>query len=149
MTPPSDPATPPPEDFDPVAGEAPSGMQRLIGFRLVDWQDGFCRVGLAVTERHRNRFGAVHGGIFATLADAAGGFAGCHPREAGERRRCVTLSLTTNYLAQPSDGTILAEARVTGGGRSVFFASVEIRDGADALLATATGTFRYRRDGPP
>ncbi len=145
---PSAPAAPPTEDFDPVAGEPVSGMQRLVGYRLEDWREGYCRVRLAIEGRHRNRYGATHGGIYATLADAAGGFSGCYPERPDERRRCVTLSLTTNYLAQPADDVMIAESRVTGGGRSVFFATIEIRDGAGTLLSTATGTFRYRNPVP-
>jgi len=143
-----EPAAVPAADFDPVAGEAMSGMQRLIGYRLDAWRAGFCRVRLALVDHHRNRSGAVHGGIFTTLADAAGGFSGCFPTGAGERPRCVTVTLTTNFLAQPADERMIAGATVRGGGRSLFFSSMELFDGTGRLRGTGNGTFRYRRPTP-
>ncbi|SMF30375.1 uncharacterized domain 1-containing protein [Tistlia consotensis] len=143
-------------DYDPRSGEIVVGLQRLLGYRVGAWSDGFCRMVLPLDERHLNRFSGVHGGIYATLADAAGGFSGCYPDTPGLRRRCVTLSLTTNFLSQPGDGLLAAEAQVRGGGRSIFFSDIEIRDGGGLLLCTASGTFRYREplparpgEGPP
>lgn len=130
--------------YDPRAGEIVVGLQRLLGYRVGEWREGYCRMELTLDERHLNRFSGVHGGIFATLADAVGGFAGCYPDRPGERRRCATLSLTTNFLSQPGDGRLVAEARTRGGGRSIFFSDIEIFDGEGKLLSTASGTYRYR-----
>lgn len=128
---------------DPVSGEALSGFQALVGYRLVEWREGFCRMAVDLDARHRNRAGAVHGGLYAVVADSAGGYCGCFSDNPGRARRCVTLSLTTQFLAQPGDGLLLAEARRAGGGRSIFFAEVTLTDGAGAAVASASGVYRY------
>lgn len=128
---------------DPVSGEAMSGFQSLIGYRLVAWREGFCRMAVDLDARHRNRIGAIHGGLYAVLADAAGGFCGCFCPDPDRVRRCVTLSLTAQFIAQPGDGLLVAEAQVAGGGRSIFFAEVALSDGAGRAVARASGVFRY------
>lgn len=137
-----------PLPYDPVSGETVVGLQKLVGYRLAEWRPDYCRLLLRIGEHHLNRFEGVHGGVYATLADAAAGFSGCFPLVEGERRRCVTLSLTTNFLGQPADGLLVAEGRVRGGGRRVFFSDVEIADGTGTLVCTGSGTFRYRESEP-
>jgi uncharacterized protein (TIGR00369 family) len=129
--------------FDRIAGETVVGLQKLIGHRLEAWQPGFCRIALALDDRHMNRFRGIHGGVFATLADAVGGFAGCYPDTPGQRRRCATVTLTTNFIGQPSDRRLVAEARLRRSGRSLFFSDIDIVDGEGTLVCTASGTYKY------
>jgi uncharacterized protein (TIGR00369 family) len=128
-----------------IAREAanPSPLQQLFGYRLADWGPDRAVVAYEVKPEHLNRTGRLHGGVLASLLDTAMGYAGCFVDEPGGYRACVTLSLTTNFIASVRDGPLTAEARRTGGGRSVFFATAEIRDAAGALVASGTGTFRY------
>lgn len=124
--------------------ERPSGYKQLIGFRIVEWRDGFARMSLDIGPRHLNRSGVLHGGVISTLIDAAGGYAGCYCPFEGRIRRNVTLSLSVQFLAQASSGSIAAIATVRGGGRRIFNTSVEIADGDGKLLAMGSGTYRYR-----
>jgi uncharacterized protein (TIGR00369 family) len=128
--------------YDPISGEVTVGLQRLLGYQVEEWREGYCRMRLPLDGRHLNRFEGVHGGIFATLADAVGGFSGTYGTDPEMRRRCVTLSLTVNFLRQPSDGLLVAEGQVTGGGRSVFFSDIRISDGGGQPCASGSGTFR-------
>lgn len=126
-----------------------SALQALLGYRLIEWEPDRAVVAYDIKPDHLNRTGRLHGGILATLLDTAGGFAGCFSADPEERRTCVTLSLTVNYVASMSAGRVLTEARRTGGGHSIFFAEIQARDGEGRVLASGTGAFRYlSRQGP-
>jgi uncharacterized protein (TIGR00369 family) len=121
-----------------------SGYARLIGYRVTRWEPDFAEVTLDPGPQHRNRGGNIHGGVLTTLLDTACGYAGCHSAIAGEVRSAVTLSLAASFLAPAGAGPLTAVARRTGGGRTVFFANAEIRDGAGTVVAYGEGVFRYR-----
>ncbi len=116
-----------------------------IGYRLTAWREHAAEISLEVDARHMNRSGRLHGGVLATVIDAACGFAGCYQAPPGQGRRALTLSLTTQYLRPVADGTRLtATATRSGGGRTIFFSSCEVRDAEGRLVATGSGTFKYR-----
>jgi uncharacterized protein (TIGR00369 family) len=127
------------------ATETPSGFRRLVGYRLAAWRDGYAEVELELDGRHLNRSDIVHGGVYVTLIDAAGGYAGCYCTVPGNVRRAFTLSLSTNFVGNAASGRLRAIARKTGGGRRVFFASMEVVDGDGRVVATGEGVYRYRR----
>jgi uncharacterized protein (TIGR00369 family) len=120
-----------------------SGYARLIGYRLLRWEPDFAEIVLELGSQHENRGGIAHGGVLATLIDTACGFAGCWAPE-GQSRAAVTLSLTTQFLAPARSGRLIATGRRVGGGRSIFFATAEVRDAEGTLLARGEGVFRYR-----
>ncbi len=133
-----------PPDYDPLSQETPSGFQLLLGYRITVWRQDFAELELDISDKLRNRSGRIHGGIFATLIDTIAGHSGCYCPYPGRIRRAVTLSLTTNYLGQPEGRMLIATAKKRGGGSTVFYSDAEVRDERGSLLATGTGTFRYR-----
>lgn len=122
------------------------GFNKMLGFRLADWRDGFARMELDIDERHLNRSGILHGGVLSTLLDATLGYCGIYPLEPNRRRRAVTLSMTTMYLGQVKSGLITCTAERRGGGKTVFMATGEVRGPDGQLLATADGVFRHIAD---
>ncbi len=128
----------------PAPTDAPSGFRQLVGYRVLEWREGEATITLTIGPRHLNRSGVLHGGVIATLIDAAGGYAGCHCEHQGRVRRSVTVSLTTQFLAQAKTGVLTARARVRGGGKRLFVSSVEIHDGAGTLVAMGEGVYRYK-----
>ena len=117
----------------------------LIGYRLTAWSEGAAEITFETDDRHMNRAGRLHGGALATVIDATCGFAGCYQAPPGQGRRALTLSLTTQFLRPVAAGTRLtATAERTGGGRTIFFSSCEVRDPEGCLVATGSGTFKYR-----
>ncbi len=136
------------DEVEPATGETRYPYQRLLGFEVTAWSEGFTRVELDVDPaRHANRYGLTHGGVHATLMDTAAGFAGCYCPYPGRVRKAMTLSLTINYLGQMRGTRMIAEGRVTGGGRKTFFAEVQLTDETGARLASAVATMRYRGGG--
>ena len=120
-------------------------FSQLLGYRILEWGPGRCRLEADITPTLLNRSGIVHGGVLAAIIDSAGGHAGTWCAVEGNVRRCVTVSLTVSYAGQARSGKLIADGRVRGGGRSIYFASTEIRDGRGALLAFGDATYKYRR----
>ena len=118
----------------------------LIGYRLAAWREDYAEIVLDLGPQHLNGHGIPHGGLIMTLLDSACGYAGVYCPVPGNVRHAVTLSLTTQFVAQARGfGRLTAIGRRTGGGRSIFFATGELRDAEGRLIAQASGTFRYRK----
>ncbi|MEF7613909.1 PaaI family thioesterase [Aquincola sp. MAHUQ-54] len=113
-----------------------------LGTRLVAWETGFCRLELDIEPRHLNRQSSLQGGVTATLLDAACGYAGLITDADGQPVNALTLMLSISYHARAQEGLLIAEGRVTGGGRRIYFASAELRTADGRLVATAQGTFK-------
>src|SRR3546814_4788747 len=72
----------------------------------------------------------MHGGVLTTLVDTACGYCGCFTPAGETPRRAVTLSLTTSFISTGQPGQrLVARARRSGGGKSVFFADCTVVDG--------------------
>ncbi|HKL06391.1 MAG TPA: PaaI family thioesterase [Roseovarius sp.] len=124
--------------------EAPSPMARHLGIEMTGWGDGWARIEAPNAPYIRNRQGLPHGGLHATLLDTVMGFAGCFTGDANRHQMALTLSMTVNYLGQAQGARLIAEGRITGGGRKTYFAESDVRDDTGALIAKASGVFRYR-----
>ena len=119
-----------------------SNFNRHLRMNIVAWSDGAATVTLDIQDFMRNRFGAVHGGVLATLIDAAGGYAGNFCPHPGRRRISSTISMTTTYLAASKGGRITAKASVRGGGKTIYVSTVEITDEDGTLLAVGEASYR-------
>lgn len=120
----------------------------LVGMSMVEWRRDFARIRLDIRPEHANGFGFVHGGVLLTLLDTVSGFAGIHADDDADPIGCFTVALNTKFISPAHSGSLHAEARAQGGGKSIFFTYAEIRDDAGTLVATGDGTFRYRRLPP-
>jgi uncharacterized protein (TIGR00369 family) len=122
-----------------------SAFRDLVGYRPVAWREFHVELALVLEQRHANRSGIAHGGVIATLADAAGGFAGCWCPIPGRIRRASTLSLTTDFIAPGRIGRrLIATGQARAGGRSIFYSTVEVAADDGKIVATATGVYKYR-----
>ncbi len=131
-----------------------------VGYGPIVWRENYVELALALDERHRNRSGIAHGGVIATLIDAAGGFAGCWCPHRDRIRRASTLSLNTQFVSPGRLGhRLITTGRARAGGKSIFFSTMEIVDDEGKLVATGEGVYKYRpgsetsagvpRDAPP
>ncbi|MEO1192977.1 MAG: PaaI family thioesterase [Pseudomonadota bacterium] len=135
---------PPPADYDPLAVEPPTPIFKTLGIRLTAWSQGYASAVMPLSPDYANRHGMPHGGVLMTLMDAVGGYAGCWCAYPGRLRRAMTLSMNTSFLGVASGAVLTTEARVTGGGRSLFFTEMTVHDEGGRLAARASGTYRYR-----
>ncbi|MEQ8356499.1 MAG: PaaI family thioesterase [Kiloniellaceae bacterium] len=120
------------------------GFADLVGYELAKWEEDLADVALTVERRHLNRSGVMHGGVLSTLIDTACGYCGCYTPQGETPRRAFTLSLTCNFIGAAQEGRcLLARARRTGGGKSVFFADCEVLDEDGRVIGGGQGTFKY------
>jgi uncharacterized protein (TIGR00369 family) len=124
--------------------EIESPFLKLLGAHLEEWRDGYARVSLNVSASLLNRSGMLQGGVLATLLDHAGGLCGLYCVEPENRRYGVTLSLTCNFTGQAKTGRIDATATRSHAGRSVYFATTEVRSHDGRLIATGASTHKFR-----
>ena len=122
-----------------------TGFNRMMDFRLVGWEPDLSKTFTAITPDMLNSQGIVHGGVYCAFLDFTCGMAGVYHAEGEEPRTCMTLSLTTNFVASTGTGALHGTGRRIGGGRSIFYVESEIRDDDNRLLATSLGTFKYTR----
>lgn len=128
---------------------ASSGHLNALGMRLIALDARGATLALAAGPAHSNAEGGVHGGVLATLLDAACGFAA---RFDGAERPIVTvltLSLAVNFVGRAADPRLTARGRVVGGGRRIVFTSGEVVDGEGTVIATANGTFKRLAEAGP
>lgn len=127
----------------------PSGCQDSVGYVVeMDPDGGMVSCWLDIRPQHLNRNNLLHGGFTAMLLDIACGYAASLHYDPDNLALVLTVSLSTQYIAPARSGRITATGRVSGGGRSICYASGELRDSDGTLIATATGVFKRIAKGP-
>ncbi|MDD2058656.1 PaaI family thioesterase [Pseudomonas sp. GD03860] len=92
-----------------------------------------------IRPEHLNPLGIAHGGLLATLADSALGRA--IKLAAGSETPPVTINLSMDYLCPaPLGAWVEAHVQVHRIGRSLYHASLDLRDG-ERLVARGKATF--------
>lgn len=113
---------------------------RLLGLRAEAGEPaGQARLVLESRSELENSRGEVHGGVIASLLDAAMGVAARSALPPGYGT--TSASLTVNYVA-PGRGTLTARGRVVRQGRTLASAEATVTDASDAVVAHAVATLR-------
>jgi uncharacterized protein (TIGR00369 family) len=86
-----------------------------------------------------NSAGVAHGGVAATLADAAVGIA--LQRHFGGNRPITTVEMKINYFLPAVKGRIYARARLIRLGSTLCVGSVDLTDSHNKQLGTALVTY--------
>lgn len=105
------------------------------GIRLTKMEKDYAVIEAQLTRENRNLYGAVHGGMFLTMADCAAGGAA---RTNG--MRYVTLSSSFEFYRNTDSDHLIAEGRIKHRGRTICVAEVEVKDGEGKVLAGGTFT---------
>jgi uncharacterized protein (TIGR00369 family) len=118
----------------------PPPIAQLMGFDLLEVDEGHAVFGVTPAEYHYNPIGVVHGGLAATLLDSAMGCAvhSTLPEGTGY----TTLELKVNYLRPltAETGPVRCEADIIHVGGRVATAGARLVDAQDRLYAHATTT---------
>ena len=105
---------------------------------LIDLTWGTSRMEIELEKRHMQPFGVVHGGVFASLIDAAGFWAVYS--QANEGVGMTTVELKLNYLAPAVSGRLIGLGRCLKLGRSLGLGEARIENEDGRLLAHGTTT---------
>jgi 1,4-dihydroxy-2-naphthoyl-CoA hydrolase len=139
-------AGPSPADFAVPLDETLDGHIGLVTDELTP---EFARGHVEVTNRTRQRWGLVHGGLYATLAELLASEA---TSEAvwGDARIAMGLSNHTSFLRPTTSGTVYAEARRRHRGSTTWVWHVDLTDDEGRLCAVSVVTMAVRvRPGEP
>ncbi len=121
----------------------PSGFAEYIGTEWVDLDPDEARARIAVEDRHKQPYGIVHGGVYATLAESVTSAA---TYEAIKDDGMVAMGQSNHatFLRPITQGTITAVARARQRGRTTWVWDVEILDSDERLCALVRMTIAVR-----
>jgi uncharacterized protein (TIGR00369 family) len=99
---------------------------------------------IPVQEKHFQPFGMVHGGVFASLVDAAAFWAVYTqvPEELG----MTTVELKLNYLAPLSTGRMIGRGKSLRVGKTLCLGEASIMNDEGTLLVHGTSTMMILKD---
>ena len=120
---------------------------RTLGVEVVDAEEGMARLRVtARRELETRRADTLHGGVLASLIDAAGSAALLTTRDEDDATWAgfASTDLNVSYLAAATSD-VTAEARVLRGGRTVVYTAVEVTDAAGAVVAVGRVTYLIAR----
>ena len=116
----------------------------LISMHITNLEWGESRLEIAVEEKHFQPFGMVHGGVYASVVDAAA-FWAVYP-QVDDDAGITTVELKLNYLAPISSGSLIAKGKSIKVGKSICLAEATVEDETGKLLAHGTETMMVLKD---
>ena len=104
--------------------------------RSVDWGESHLEV--AVQEKHLQPYGMVHGGVCASLVDAAAFWAVYS--QMSEDIGLTTVEIKLNYLAPVSEGRLIGRGKSIKLGKTICLSEASIEDDKGNIVAHGTST---------
>ena len=111
----------------------------LLSMKIIDVGPGFSVVEIDLSQKHLQPFGFVHGGVFATIVDAAAFWAVFYQIE-NQNTGATTVDVKLNYLAPAVSGKLIAKGRQIKLGKTLGYAEAEVSTPSGKLLAHGTST---------
>lgn len=115
----------------------------LYGLELTEVEDGLIRGQVPVRDAIKQPLGLVHGGVYASVAEAMASI-GTALVVAAEGYVAVGMSNNTTFLRPITEGTVHAVARPLHRGRTTWVWDVEITDDAERRCALSRVTIAVR-----
>jgi uncharacterized protein (TIGR00369 family) len=111
----------------------------LLSMKIIDIGPGFSVVEIELSQKHLQPFGFVHGGVFASIVDAAAFWAVFYQIE-NQNAGATTVDVKLNYLAPAVSGKLIAKGRQIKLGKTLGYAEAEVSTESGKLLAHGTST---------
>lgn len=120
----------------------------LYGLEVIDFDrpGEELRGRVPVTDRVRQVYGMVHGGVYAAMAEALASF-GTYRAVAADGKTGIGISNHTSFMRPITEGTVHAVARPRHRGRATWVWDVEISDDDGHVCALARVTIAVRAGG--
>jgi uncharacterized protein (TIGR00369 family) len=112
---------------------------QLLSMKILDVGMGYSHLQIDLAEKHLQPFGFVHGGVFASIIDAAAFWAIFYEIE-DQNAGVTTVDLKLNYLAPAVSGRLIANGRQIKLGKTLGYAEAEVFDESGRILAHGTST---------
>jgi uncharacterized protein (TIGR00369 family) len=120
---------------------------RWMGIELASIDEGSAEFRLRMEPHHRNPGGIAHGGVIASMLDAAIGLA--LRTKMGTSSTHVTVQLQVNYLKPIREGAMIARGTAVYGGSRMGYGEGTLLDENGTVLARANATFLVVASSPP
>ena len=112
---------------------------KLLSMTIAEAGIGFSRLEIDLAQKHLQPFGFVHGGVFASIIDAAAFWALFYEIE-DPAAGATSVDLKLNYLAPAASGKLIANGRRIRLGKTLGYADAAVTDERGRLLAHGTST---------
>lgn len=111
----------------------------LLSMKLQDMGIGYSVLEINLGNKHLQPYGMVHGGVFASIIDAAAFWSvyfGLEDPHAG----LITVDLKLNFLEPATSGKLIARGRQIKVGGRLGYAEAEVTDETGNVLTHGTST---------
>ncbi|HAB93486.1 MAG TPA: phenylacetic acid degradation protein [Lachnospiraceae bacterium] len=105
------------------------------GMEVDEFGENYCRCSVRLTERHKNAYGGVMGGVIFTLADFA-------LAVVANNIHCLSVAqqVSINYLSAPKGTVLYADAECIKNGRTTSTIQVKVSDDTGRDVALFVGS---------
>jgi uncharacterized protein (TIGR00369 family) len=122
-----------------------------LGFELLKFEEGESEIAVSLREELCNSWSVAHGGVTMTLLDVAMAHAARSPNRGGDGQSngigVVTIEMKTSFM-RPGLGRLVARGKRVHATASLAFCEASVVDEKGALVAQASGTFKYLKGLP-
>jgi len=126
----------------------PRGFDAFYGLELLELTPELARAQLVVAEEHKQPWGIVHGGVYASIAEGLTSYATAKA-VIPDGKGAAGMANQTSFLRPLSGGTIHATAVRKHGGRTTWVWEVEFSDDQGRLCALTRMTIAVREPPAP
>jgi uncharacterized protein (TIGR00369 family) len=119
------------------------GFDAFYGLELLELGPEVARARLQVRDQHKQPFGLVHGGIYASIAEGLASYSTVSV-VLPQGSVASGMSNSTSFLRPVTAGTIEAYAVCKHAGRTTWVWEVEMRDDQERLCAVSRVTVAVR-----
>jgi len=117
---------------------------KLLSMEIKDLQWGTSLLEVQLEEKHLQPFGFVHGGVMASVVDAAAFWAVFPQVERG--KGLTTVEVKLNYLAPAQKGKLVAHGRCIKMGKTLALGDTQVKDDSGTLISHGTATMMVVSD---
>jgi len=116
-------------------------FNHLLGLELVRVHRDGLTIQVKLRDELMNSGGTLHGGVTASVADAAVGSALMYL--CGRERRFTTVELKVNYFRPVTEGRLVARSRMLRIGTSIAVGQVDLTDAKRRPVGVAIATYMF------
>jgi uncharacterized protein (TIGR00369 family) len=120
---------------------ARQGLMQYIGAEMTELRPGACEIRVGYREGLTQQHGFFHGGVAASIADSACGYAAFTLMPADHS--VLAVEYKVNFVAPAKGERLIARARVVRSGKTLKICAADvfaIKDGEETLCATSLST---------
>jgi uncharacterized protein (TIGR00369 family) len=130
--------------MDKALGDGGMPLLGQLGVSFTRYGEGWVEARWNPTGSACNPVGAVHGGVYAVIHDAAMNFATNSALEKGESGATISITYATMRGAKAGD-PLTVRGEVVRATRQIAYLQTTITNAADEIVSSASGTFILRR----